>query len=621
MGATNRMQFGPFEVDLAAGELRKRGLKLRLQAQPFGVLACLLERPGEIVTREALQQKLWPDDVFVDFDQGLNKAINKLREALGDSAETPRFIETLPRRGYRFIAPVTALDVDPAAGAVETAPDAKLAEAPRISSRITMILVGGLLLAVIAAGVWFVGLKRTPTLDSLAVLPLTNESKDAEIEYLGDGITESITNKLSQLPNLRVMARSTVFHYKGKDLDSRAIGRELGVKAVLTGRVTQHGDSLIINTELTNVADGTELWGEQYTRKFADVLLIQDEIARQITSKLQLKLTGDQQKLLAHRYTDNTEAYQLYLRGRYHFNKRTEEGFRKAIEYFQEAIAKDPAYGLAYAGLADCYGLQGYDAYAPKDYFPKAKAMANKALEIDDQMAEAFTSLAMVKALYEWDWQGAEQNFRRAIELNPGYATAHHWYGIHLGAMGRFGDARIELQRALELDPLSLIINVNVAYPYHYTHQYDRAIEIYRKAIELDPNFAWAHEDLMAAYEQRGQYKESIQEAILALRLSGETKLAKDVERGNAAGGYRVAVQNWLAGLQEQAKSKYVAPIRLAQVYLLLGETDRAIESLNRAYTERSGQLVYINVDPRYDRVRSDPRFMQLVQKMGLTHH
>ncbi len=616
MNTGKPIQFGVFEVDLVAGELRKRGTRLRLQAQPFGVLAFLLERPGAIVSREELRQRLWPSDVFVDFDQGLNKAINKLREALGDSAENPRFIETVPRKGYRFIAPVSGAA---GAGTVAVVPVASVPESAVVRARWgRWALVTSALILVLAVGGYFLARKKISAIDSIAVLPLVNDVQDADLDYLCDGVTESVTNKLSQIAGLRVMARSTVFHYKGKGADPRAAGRELGVRAVLSGHVLQRGDTMTISVELTNVADGSLIWGEQYNRKPTDVLRVLDEIAPEIAAALKLQLTGPQQRRLMQRSTEDSEAHQLYLRGRFYFNKRTDAGFLKAVDYFQQAIAKDPTYGLAYAGLADAYGLLGWDTYPSKEYIPKAKEMAQKALEIDDQMAEAHTSLAMVKALYDWDWKGAEQEFRRAIELNPGHATAHHWYGIHLGAMGRVEESKRELGKALELDPLSLIINVNNAYPYHYARQYERAIEIYRKTIDMDPSFAVAHDDLMDAYEQQGRHEEAMREAILALRLSGDSKLADRVGYGNSAGGYRAALTSWIVGLKEEAKGRYVSPVRFAQLYVLLGDKDQAFTWLERALEDRSPQLVYLKVDPRYDPLRSDPRFSDLLRRVGL---
>lgn len=615
MNTGKPIQFGVFEVDLAAGELRRRGVRLHLQAQPFGVLAMLLERPGEIVSREELRARLWPGDVFVDFDQGLNKAINKLRETLGDSAESPRFVETVPRKGYRFIAALPVLSEPPTAEAI---PETQATSQPTRRLGRHWVLAAATVALVIAAAAYFVARPNFRAIDSIAVLPLTNDAKDANLDYLCDGVTESVTNKLSQIPGLRVMARSTVFHFKGRESDPRGVGRELGVRAVLTGHIVQRSDTVTIGVELTNVQDGSLIWGEQYNRKFTDVFRALDEIAPQIASAMKVRLSAPQQQRLRQRYTENTEAYHLYLRGRFYFNKRTDDGFLKAVEYFQQAIAKDPKYGLAYAGLADAYGLLGWEASPPRDYFPRAKAMAEKALAIDGDMAEAHTSLAMVKALYEWDWSAAEQEFRRAIDLNPGYATAHHWYGVHLGAMGRFEESKRELQKALELDPLSLIINVNTAYPYHYTHQYARAMEIYRKVIDMDPTFPVAHEDLGAACAQQGRPDDAMKEAILTLRFSGEGKLADRVEGGNSGGGYKAGLATWIEGLQDKARTHYVSPIRFAQVHILLGDRDRAFAALDQAVQDRNPQLVYLKVDPRYDSLRSDRRFTALLQRIGL---
>jgi TolB-like protein/DNA-binding winged helix-turn-helix (wHTH) protein len=605
------IEFGVYGVDLAAGELRKQGLRIKLQAQPFGILAMLLERPGMIVTREELRQKLWPTDVFVDFDQGLNKAINKLRDALGDVAENPRFVETVPKKGYRFIAPVKVLAGPELSETPPTKP-----KAPHKRPLLYLAVVAAATMVLFLAGLAYLRSQKLAAMNSLAVLPMVNTVGDPNLEYLGDGITESIINNLSQLSGLRVMARSTVFHYKGRDTDAREVGQRLGVRAVLMGRVSQIGDHLVIDTELINAADGSQIWGEQYNRKVSDLLSVQDDIARQITSNLQLRLSGSQQRLLGRHHTEDSDAYQLYLRGRFYFNKRTDEGFLKAADYFQQAIDRDPGYGLAYAGLADCYGLLGWETYPPHEYFPKAKQMAEKALAIDSEMAEAHTSLAMIKALYDWDWNGAEAEFRRAIELNPGYATAHHWYGIHLGAMGRLEDSRRELMRALDLDPLSLIINVNNAYPYHYNHQYDRAVDIYKKAIDMDPNFAWAHEDLMLAYEQQGNHTAAANEASNFLRLTGDPTLADEFQRAFKSSGYDAALHRWADVLVRQTGGRFMSPMKVAQLYARAGDREQAFVWLEKAFENRSAPLVYLRVDPRYDRVRSDPRFASLLERM-----
>ncbi len=364
--STRAFRFGAFEADLRAGELRKNGLKVKLQEKPFQVLAALLECPGETVSRGELRAKLWPADTFVDFDHSLNTAVNKLRAALGDSAGRPRFVETLGRRGYRFAAPVVSMGA---------------------TSRRS---------------------QPAAPIESLAVLPFENGSGDPEAEYLSDGITESIINSMSQLPRLQVMARSRVFRYKGRGLDPQAAGRELNVRAVLTGRVVQRGDTLTIRAELMDVAEGWHLWGQQYNRRSADILVLEEEIARKISEKLRLKLTGEQKKQLGRRSTGNPEAYHAYLKGRYYGNQSTAEGLRRSIEYFQKAVESDPDYALAYAGLAECYSVLGvFGLLPPREVIPQVKTAAARALAADDGLAEAHTFLAVAGLFYDWDWTGA----------------------------------------------------------------------------------------------------------------------------------------------------------------------------------------------------------------------
>lgn len=616
MSSQTKFQFGVYEVDLASAELRKHGLKVKLQTQPFQILALLLERPGEVVTREQIRQRLWPDDVFVDFDQGLNKAVNKLREALSDSAENPRFIETIPRRGYRFLAPVTQAGT-PAAAAAPLPPPAATPAAARPATRRWLVVLAAVAVTVTAGYLAWRHFLR-PSVSSLAVLPLANGSHAADLDYLGDGLTESIINNLSQLPALRVMGRNTVFHYKGREVDPRAAGRELGVSAVLTGRVTQEANQLVISVELTDVSDGTQIWGQRYTHAPSDLLTVQEEIARQVASGLQLRLSGAQAQRLTHRSTESGEAYRLYLQGRFYFNQRTPAGFVRAADFFQQAIALDPNFALGYAGLADCYGLQAFDTLPAHQYMPKARQMADHALILDPGLAEAHTSLAMVKALYEWDWAGAEDEFRRAIELNPGYATAHHWYAVHLNAMGRAPEARAQFAIARELDPLSSIINLNSAYPDHYSHQYEAAISQYKRTLALDPSFALAHQELMLVYEQQGKFAESNAEAVTTLGLQGQPALATSLASAFAAGGHSAALHQWIDALRRESETTYVSPMLTAQLYARLGDRDHAFEWLNRAFAERCAPLVYLKVDPQYDLIRNDRRFEDLTRRVGL---
>jgi serine/threonine-protein kinase len=458
------------------------------------------------------------------------------------------------------------------------------------------------------------------TIDSLAILPLINAGDDPDTEYLSDGITESIINNLSQLPKLRVMARSSVFRYKGKEPDPQIVGQQLGVRGLLTGRVLQRGDLLIIKAELVDAEDGTHLWGEQYSRKLSDIFTIQEEISREISDKLRLKLSGAEKKQLTKRYTENTEAYQRYLKGRFYWNKRTLEGLEKGIEYFQKAIDSDPGYALAYAGLADSYNiLVSYSALAPHDAFPKAKAAATRALEIDGKLAEAHTSLAFVKFGYDWDWSGAERAFKQAIRLNPGYPYAHNFYAVLLAALGRFDDALVHIRNAQELDPLSLPINTNLGWLLYLTRRYGEAIEQYLKTIDLDEGFSLAHRRLAQTYEQTLRYSDADAEYQKALALSGD-----DIELITARGHFYAVVgetnkaREILNQLETLAKDRYVPSYLVARIYLGLGDIDRVFELLYRALDERYGYLAYLEVEPMFDPIRTDPRYEELVVRVGL---
>ena len=461
-------------------------------------------------------------------------------------------------------------------------------------------------------------------IDSLAILPLVNASGDPNAEYLSDGITESIINSLSQILKLRVMARSTVFRYKGREVDPQTVGRELGVRAILTGRALQLGDSIVIGTELVDASDGSQLWGEQYRRKFSDIFALQEEISREISEKLRVKLTGAQKKHLTKRYTENTEAYQFYLKGRYYENKWfNEAALRKAIECFQEAIERDPTYALAYAGLADCYvHLSTFNVTPSKEGFAKARAAVLKALEIDDALAEAHTSLARIKSSFDWDWPTAEEEFKRAIELNPNYATAHHLYGRHLMIMGRFDEATVEIGRASELDPLSLIINADLSAPLFFRRQYDGAIERLRKTLEMDSNFALAHARLAVAYEYKGMYEEAIAECKRMIELSGNSA---DNPSNLAAlailyaeSGREDRARDILNRLKERSQRENVSPTEIAEIHAALGEIDQAFEWLEMAYQVRSTDLRFLKVSQSWDSLRSDPRFADLLRRVGL---
>ena len=457
----------------------------------------------------------------------------------------------------------------------------------------------------------------------LAVLPFVNGSGDASAEYLSDGISESLINSLSQLPHLKVMSRDSAFRYKGKEKDAETIGRELGVRAVLKGIVTQRGDNLTISTELIDASDNSHIWGQLYRRKPSDIFALQEKIAREITKALRLHLTGEEEKRLAKSYTVNPEAYQLYLKGRYWWNKRTEDGLRKGIEYFQQAIAKNPAYALAYSGLADAYSLLfDYGFRSPKEAFLSAEAAARKALELDNTLSEAHTSLAFILANYTWDWPGAEAEFQRAITLNPGYSMAHQWHGFALWKTGQLDEAIAEHKRALELDPLSLAVNRNLGLSFYFARQYDLAAEQLLKTLEMDPGFVLTRDYLGLAYVQKGMCREGLAECEKSLANTPGTGFTlSSLGCVYAASGKRADAKHVLDELNELSKQRYVSASFSARIYAALGEKERALESLEEAYADRSVEVgPGLKPDPAFDPLRSDERFQDLLRRIGLAN-
>jgi eukaryotic-like serine/threonine-protein kinase len=504
--------------------------------------------------------------------------------------------------------------------AVASEPTPAAQAKPRWGRKVLSAVAGlALVILLVSAALYWVP-KHTGAIGSIAVLPFANASTDSNAEYLSDGITDSLINNLSQLSTLRVVPHSTVFHYKGSGADPLTIGRDLKVRAVLTGRVMLRGENLTIQTELVDIDNESQLWGERYDRKMSDILTIQKEIATEISEKLRLRLTGNDQKRLSKGYTDNTEAYQLYLKGRYYWNKRTEDALATAVDYYKQASDKDPAYALAYDGLADCLLSQAWYSFRPsKDAYPEARAAAGKALELDESLSEAHASLAFVLTNYDWDWPNAEKEFKRAIELNPRYAIAHHWHSDLLAAMGKLDESLNEEKRAQELDPLSLIINTWLGWRLSFLQRYDQAIDQYRKALALDPTFVPAHWQLGLAYEQKAMYAQAIAEFQTAMSLSGRSPLyTASLAHAYAVVGNRGEVGKLLDELNEVSKRRYVASYQLAVVYAGLGEKDNTFKQLENAYAERSGSLIYLNLDPRLKNLHSDPRFADLVRRIGL---
>ncbi len=622
------LRFGIFEVDLRAGELRKSGLKVRLQEQPFQLLAALLEQPGEVVTREELRSRLWPPGTYVDFDHSLNTAVKRLREALGDSADNPRFVETLTGRGYRFLAPVEEV-VSPAAGPASlTVPPGPepAAGAPR------WWMVGGavaVLLAVLAAivvlnlGGWKERLSGASArrIQSVAVLPLENLTGDPAQEYFADGMTDALITELAQIQALRVVSRTSVMQYKGRKPPLKQIARELNVDAVVEGTVRRSGDQVWITAQLIDAATDRHLWAKPYQRALHDVPALQNELARDIVREIGIRLRPQEQARLASSARPvHPEAYEMYLQGRFHYNKRSLAGYQKAIQYFQQASEKDPAYAPAYSGLSDSYRMFGFlGPSAPREVMPKAEGAAIKALELDDRLAEAHAALAAVRYRYSWDWSGSEKEFRRALELNPNYAEGRRQYSVFLRTVGRPEEAIAEARRARELDPLSVVMNHALAQSLHAARRYDEALAQYRKMLEMDPNFVQAHFDLGRLYEETGDFSKGIPEYETAIRLSGPIPLYRaNLGHAYAVSGKRGEARRILAELKTLSKRQYVSPVHMALVSIGLGEKEQALEWLEKAYEARSFELIQVKTSPAFYGLRSHPRFIDLFRRVGL---
>lgn len=465
----------------------------------------------------------------------------------------------------------------------------------------------------LVAGYFYFSRKNNATIQSIAVMPFVNEGGNQDVEYLSDGMTETLIRSLLQLPNLNVKARSSVFRYKGKATDAKTVGKELNVQAILNGRVVQRGDQLTLSLELVDVQTENVIWSEQYIRKQSDLITLQSEIARDVSSKLKTKLSGADEAKLAKTYTANPEAYQLYLKGRFYWNKREEKDFRKAVEYFNQAIALDPNYALAYAGLADSYALlSSFGFMPPTEAIPKAREFARKASSLDDSLAEPHTTLAYVLLQYDYDFSGAEQEYKRAIELNPNYATAHQWYGELLTCAGRFDEASAEYRRGLEIEPLSLPINWDLGRFLYLSRRYDESFAQHRKTVELDPGFARAHRTLAEVYRVKGDYANALEERARFFELSGEPQKAALLRKAFAKDG-------WIGYLRLVTTED--SPLKdnnwvVAKAYVDLGEKDKAFAELNKAYENRVSNLLWLKVEPQLDPLRSDPRFQELLKKM-----
>ena len=647
----SRMSFGAYVADLGSSELFKHGVRLKIQDQPFQILTLLLKRPGELLSREELRKELWAEDTFVDFDAGLNAAIRRLRDALNDSADEPRYIETLPRHGYRFIAEVVELpeksDIR-SQQSTESVPQSLAMQSPvsaiapsSVTSEVRpaaphwrrrLLLWGSLASAIVLIALVTVkteGLRRrffvssaSSKIQSIAVLPLQNLTGDPTQEYFVDGMTEALITDLAQINTLTVISQTSMMRYKGSHKPLPEIAKDLNVRGVLEGAVSRSGNRVRIDVQLIYAPTDQHFWAKSYERGLSDILLLQSEVAQAIADEIRAKLTPSERARLASARPVNPEAYEAYLKGRHFWARRNKEGIQKGIEYFQQAIQLDPGYAPAYAGLADSYYILGFgmvDAMSRDEAGPKAKAAAEKALELDGTLAEAHASLALVKSAIESDDTGAEKEFQQAIELNPGYANAYLWYSQLLDELGRHQEALEKAQRATQLEPASAIMQRNLGMKFLWPREYDQAIEHLRLATELDPSLFTAHHALGYAYEYKGLLKEAIAEQQKALELSPQTPSIKGaLAHAYAFSGRRAEAEKLLAELNAHA-SEPDFDYLIAGVCVGLGRKNEALVWLERAFQGRSSWMGWLSSDWYLDPLRSDPRFQELLKRYGVS--
>jgi TolB-like protein/DNA-binding winged helix-turn-helix (wHTH) protein/Tfp pilus assembly protein PilF len=615
------VRFSAFELDLQAAELRRSGIRLPVQGRPLQVLTILLRTPGQLVTSEQLRNELWPADTFVDFEHGVRNAVARLRAVLGDTADRPRFVETLPRRGYRFIGAVAGAAAQP----VPAPPGGQ--PAPRRNHWRTALVAFVCLLALAGAATWIYNPFRwNPTaaqIQSLAVLPLENLSGDPAQDYFADGITDELITTLAKINSVKVISRTSVVQYKGVHNKSLPqIGRELGVDAVVEGTLVRAGDRIRVTAQLIEAKTDRHVWANRYERNSRDVVLLENEIARAIAEQLRGKLNPQEQSRFSANPIDPA-AHEAYLQGRYLWNRRTSPALLEAVRYFTEAIERDPRFAQAYAGRADTYtvlGSWGMEEIPPQEALPKARADAEKALQLDGTSAEAHTARAAIRHDYEWDWRGAETEFQRAIELSPSYATARQWYGNYLCDLGRVEECLAETARAHALDPAYLIAALDVGIRLYGARRYAEAIAPIRKVLEFNPDFTPGHRSLGQVYEANRMYPEAIAELRRTVELSdGAPKDVAALGHAYAVSGQRNEAHKALQKLEQLAKRRYVSNYGRALICAGLGENDRALAWLERAFQERSSWMVKLIVDPRLDPLRGDARFTDLMRRVGLT--
>jgi len=668
--ADSVFRFGPYEVHPNSQELLKHGTRVKLRGQPFLVLEVLLEHAGEVVTRDEIRQRLWASNTFVDFEHGLNTSIKRVRQILCDSAVEPCYIETLPRIGYRFIAPVEVsapkngmtLDREAAGNGqqgIESGERKTEVAAPQASEHITEpkpeLTVSGsttphaiadrmlaprnwraalAALAVVMAVVlavkvgsslnlgsrWKELFTSARTYHSIAVLPLQSLSTDPNQEYFADGITDEIITNFAQAGDLRVISRTSAMRYKGSGKSAPQIGKELGVDALVEGTVERVGTRVRVRIQLIDAARDRHLWANIYDRELSDVLILESSVAHDIVEEArgEMEQRGALQKATAPGVV-KPQAYEAYLQGRYFWNKRSSDALSKSIDFFQEAVALDPKLAVAYAGLADSYSILGSDVLPVAVAQGKARAAATKAIALDPSLAESHAAMAMVAFYYDWDWKKADGEFQTALRLNPNYATAHQWYSYYLSAMERFPEAMIEAQRARELDPLSLSINTTLANEYLSNQQYDQAAAIDQRVLEIDPNFVPAHRSMAKIYEGKQMWPEAIEELKKTVDLSQDSARAlSDLAYGLALAGKQTEALRIVKSLEELSATRYVSPFEIAKVFVALHDYDSAIRNLETSYRTRESQVPFLNITIALYPLHSNPRFHDLVRKVGL---
>ena len=644
-------RFGVFEVDFDSRQLTKSGFRIRLQDQPFQILALLLERQGAVVGREELKERLWPGNTFVEFDNGLNTAIKKLRAALSDSADNPRFVETVPRIGYRFVAPVSVskpvigsiADPEVAASSAEESPESLISPvaAPGSTSqpeilhndvsrtsrrRLGPLAWVALVLVLLSAGFAIrmqfksaASAAPTGSIQAIAVLPLLNVSADSAQEYFADGMTDEIITDLAKLAGPKVISRTSAMQYKATHKTIPEIARELHVGAVLEGSVERSGDRMRVRVQLIEASTDQHLWAEVYDRQVSDVLLLEAELAQDIARQIELRLTPQQQLNLAHNRTVNPQAFQDYLQGRHYWAMRTDESLKKAVEYFNRAIQEDPNDARSYAGLAQCYiVLPMLTRFPQGEAYPKARDAAAKAVALDDSLAEAHLSIAEVKLYQDWNFAGAETEFRKTLDLNPNYSTGHQWYGEFLSLMARADEAIRELQTAVALDPLSAVVHLQFGNTLQQARQYDRALDQYRETLRIDSKLFGPFDGTYWAYRRQGKFAESVPPIRAAIQLWDTTgdfpiALVDELLAAYSTGG-RTAYLRQCARIHEHIGRPWHY---LARDYADLGDRETALAKLNRSYENREPELLWLLIDPELDPLRSDPRFQELVMRVG----